>query len=82
MEKLKVNMNIESDQELIAEMKKMYLGCPKAVKYVNELGIPPEAVDDNIVKIFDFVSDINYCDKCPGVRKCKKRIRYFEIKYI
>ena len=73
MEKLKVNMNIESDQELIAEMKKMYLECPQAVKYVNDLGIPPEAVDDNIVKIYDFVSDINYCSKCPGVRKCKKR---------
>ena len=73
MEKLRVNIMIENDEELLQEMKSMYLKCPQAVKYVKDLGIPDEAVDDNIVKIFDLVSDINYCSNCPGVKKCKKK---------
>ena len=72
MEKLKVNLSFENDEKLLKEMKEMYLKCPQAVKYVNDLGIPAEAIDDNIVKIFDLVSDINYCNKCPGVKKCAK----------
>ena len=72
MEKLKVNYTVESDDELLEEMKKAYLACPAAVKYCNELKIPSEKIDENIVKIFDFVSDINYCKKCPGVKKCAK----------
>ena len=72
MEKLKVNYKVESDDELIEEMKKAYYACPQAVKYCNDLQIPPEKIEDNIVKIFDFVCDINYCNKCPGVKKCNK----------
>ena len=72
MEKLKVNMNIESDDKLLSDMKKAYMACPAAIKYCNDLKIPAEKIDENIVKIFDFVSDINYCKKCPGVKKCAK----------
>lgn len=72
MEKLKVNYSVESDEALLEEMKKAFAACPAAVKYCNELKIPPEKIDENIVKIFDFVSDINYCKKCPGVKKCAK----------
>lgn len=72
MEKLKVNMNVESDDSLLADMKKAYMACPAAIKYCNDLKIPAEKIDENIVKIFDFVSDINYCKKCPGVKKCAK----------
>lgn len=73
MEKLRVNIQIEDDNELRQEMKKMYLQCPQAIKYLKDLGIPDEKIDDNIVKIFDFVCDINYCNKCPGVKKCAKQ---------
>ena len=76
MEKLKVNMVIESDEELRQEMKKAYEACPAAIKYCNDLGIPSEKIDENIVKIFDFVCDINYCKKCPGVKKCGSKILY------
>ena len=72
MEKLKVNINIENDDKLLSDMKKAYLACPAAIKYCNDLKIPEEKIDENIVKIFDFVSDINYCKKCPGVKKCAK----------
>lgn len=73
MEKLKLNITVATDDELLEEMKKAYRNCPQAVKYCNELGIPIEKIDENIVKIFDFVSDINYCKKCPGTKKCAKQ---------
>ena len=72
MEKLKVNMVIDEDQEILNKMKEAYLGCPTAVKYINELGIPEDKVDSNITKIYDFVSDINYCRACPGINNCHK----------
>ena len=72
MEKLKVNINVQTDDELIEEMKNAYRACPSAVKYCNDLKIPQEKIDENIVKIYDFVNDINYCKKCPGVKKCAK----------
>lgn len=72
MEKLKVNMVVDEDQEILNKMKEAYLGCPTAMKYVQELGIPEDKVDSNITKIYDFVSDINYCRHCPGIDKCKK----------
>ena len=72
MEKLKVNIKVQSDDELLLEMKKAYEACPQAIKYCADLKIPDEKIDENIVKIFDFVNDINYCKKCPGVKKCAK----------
>ena len=73
MEKLKVNLKFDTNEEILDEMKKMYLNCPQAVKYCKELGIPDEKIDDNIIKIYDFVSDLNYCKNCPGVKKCAKK---------
>lgn len=72
MEKLKVNFTIDADNELINKMKEAYLACPAAVKYCKELGIPDEKIDQYIAKIYDFVCDINYCKKCPGIKNCKK----------
>jgi len=73
MEKLRLNITVDTDEELLEEMKKAFDNCPQAVKYCNDLGIPREKIDENIVKIFDFVSDINYCKKCPGIKKCGKQ---------
>ena len=73
MEKLKVNFFIQDDDELRKGMKEMYLKCPQAIKYVKDLGIPDEAIDENIGKIFDLVCDINDCNQCPGVNKCHKK---------
>lgn len=73
MEKLKINLDIEenSDDTLLS-MKQAYESCSAAVKYCKDIGIPDEEIDANIVKIFDFVCDVNYCKRCPGVKNCKK----------
>lgn len=72
MERLKVDINFEEDKDILDKMKQAYLNCPTAIKYVKSLGIPDEKIDDNITKIYDFVSDIDYCKNCPGIKKCKK----------
>lgn len=73
MEKLNPKfINIESDENILDEMMEAYKNCPSAVKYINSLGIPSEVVKDNITKVFDLVSDINYCKNCPGIKECQK----------
>jgi primosomal protein DnaI len=72
MEKLKVDMPISEDQEILEKMKIAFENCPSAIRHLNDLKVPPEVIDRNLPKIFDFVSDINYCKKCPGVKKCQK----------
>ena len=72
MEKLKIDITIPGDEELRQQMLEAYKKCPQVIKYCNDLKIPPEVVEDNIVKVYDMVSDVNYCSKCPGVNKCAK----------
>lgn len=72
MQKLKVGMMVEEDTSIIDQMKEAYSNCPTAIKYCREIGIPDEKIEKNISKIFDFVCDINYCKKCPGISSCKK----------
>ena len=55
MEKLKIS-NLpayDADEKLLEDMKKAYMACPQALKYCNELGIPAEKIDENIIKIYD-----------------------------
>ena len=78
MEKLKVdNLKIQSDDSLIDQMKEALHNCPSAIKYCKELGMSEQVMDDNVVKIYDFVRDINYCRNCPGLKKCKKDNAYW-----
>lgn len=72
MEKLKVNMFVKEDQKILDSMKEAYENCPPVIKYLADLKVPQEVIDENLPKIFDFVSDINYCKNCPGVDKCQK----------
>lgn len=39
---------------------------------VYKLGLNDEMIKNNIDKVFDYVSDLNYCQKCPGINSCKK----------
>ena len=81
MEKLKVdNLKIKSDDSLIDQMKEALYACPSAVKYCKELGMSEQVMEDNVVKIYDFVRDINYCRNCPGLKKCKKDNAYLNSK--
>lgn len=73
MEKLKIKNHEEySDQKMVDDMKKFFLQSPTSVKYVKDLGIPDSEIDDNITKIYDFAFDVEYCKRCPGVKKCAK----------
>ncbi len=73
MEKLKVNLPYQSDDAILNDMKEAYLNCPTAIKYCRDNGIPEEVVFNDITKVYDFVSDLNYCKNCPGVKKCNKQ---------
>ena len=77
MEKLNTkNLKIASDDNLIQQMKEALYACPSALKFLRDQGMTDEVMDKNITKIFDFVRDINYCRKCPGLKKCKKDNAY------
>ena len=77
MEKLKVkNLKIASDDNLIQQMKEALYACPSALKFCRDQGMTDEVIDRNITKIYDFVRDVNYCRKCPGIKKCKKDNAY------
>jgi len=72
MERLKINNTFETDDNLLQSMREAYDNCPMAIKFIKDLGIPDEAVNKYITKVYSFVSDINYCKKCPGIKNCKK----------
>ena len=72
MERLKAKIDLGSDEKVLDEMFEAYQNCPTAIKYLQKLGMTEEVVKENITIIIDFVEDINYCKKCPGVKNCKK----------
>ena len=77
MEKLKIkNMDVHSDDNLLQQMKEALYACPSAVKFCKDQGMTEKVMEDNITKIYDFVRDVNYCRKCPGIKKCKKDNAY------
>ena len=81
VEKLKVkNLKIESDETLIQQMKEALYACPSVVKFCKDQGMTDEVMEQNITKIYDFVRDVNYCRKCPGLKKCKKDNAYLNTK--
>ena len=82
MEKLKVknSMKIESDESLIRQMIEALYACPSVVKFCKEQGMTNEVMEENITKIYDFVRDVNYCRKCPGIKKCQKDNAYLNTK--
>ena len=81
MEKLKIkNLDIKSDDSLIQQMKEALYACPGALKFLRDLGMTDEVMEENIAKIYDFVRDVNYCRKCPGIKNCKKENAYLNTK--
>ena len=81
VERLKVNnMKITADDSLLDQMKEVIHQCPKAIKYCKSLGMSDEDIDSNVIKIYDFARDINYCSNCPGLKQCKKENAYLTSK--
>ncbi len=72
MEEIKIKLNIEEDIHALDKMYNNFLNCIEAVKEIKKLNIPEDKIKKYIVKINDFVDDVNYCKKCPGTAKCKK----------
>ena len=63
-------------------MKEALYACPGAVKFLKDQGMTDEVMEENITKIYDFVRDVNYCRKCPGIKKCKKDNAYLNTKIV
>ena len=83
VEKLSDKMNkldIKSDDNVVEQMKEALYACPGALKYLRDLGMSDEVMEENITKIYDFVRDVIYCRKCPGIKKCKKDNAYLNTK--
>jgi primosomal protein DnaI len=81
VEKLKIkNLDVKSDDSLIQQMKEALYACPAAVKFCKEQGMSEQVMENNITKIYDFVRDVNYCRKCPGIKQCKKDNAYLNTK--
>ena len=73
-------LNIKSDDSLIQQMIEALYACPSALKFCKDLGMSEEVMEKNITKIYDFVRDVNYCRKCPGIKNCKKDNAYLTSK--
>lgn len=72
MEKVELVKPFAQDNETISSMKEAYLKCERAVKYLNDIGIDKDMALKNISKVYDFVSDLEYCSHCPGIKNCQK----------
>ena len=81
VEKLKVKkLKVESDEALIQQMIEALYACPGVVKFCKSQGMSEKVMEDNITKIYDFVRDVNYCRKCPGIKECKKDNAFLNTK--
>ena len=82
MEKLKIGeFKIENDDSIIQQMKEALYACPNVLKYCKQMGMTDQVIDDNIIKIYEYVRDVNYCRKCPGLKKCKKENAYLNTTF-
>jgi primosomal protein DnaI len=73
MEKINIKFKYEENSKKeLDKMYKDYLNYKPALEKISELKIPEEKVKQYIVRINDYVSDLKYCSKCPGLDKCKK----------
>ena len=81
-ESLKAISKYSGNEELAKKMKDAFMDCQTARRYIASLKVEDELIDKNITKIYDFVSDINYCKKCPGMNKCQKTNPYLVTKII
>lgn len=82
MEKLKMGeFKIDSDDSIIQQMKEALYACPNVLKRCKQMGMTDEVIDDNIIKIYEYVRDVNYCRKCPGLKNCKKDNAYLNTTF-
>lgn len=82
MEKLKMgDFKIDSDDSIIRQMKEALYACPNVLKLCKQMGMTDQVIDDNVIKIYEYVRDVNYCRKCPGLKMCKKENAYLNTTF-
>lgn len=73
MERLTQNFHFDEDEKLLQDMKEEVYKNQAAIKYLRQNKVPDEIIEKEIVKIYDFVSDLNFCKTCPGINNCNKQ---------
>ncbi len=72
MEKIKVDFKVNEETSFNKKMKEEVLSSTKIKKYLLTNQIPESVIDDNLVKVYETMKDLEYCSKCPGIYNCKK----------
>lgn len=72
MEKIKVDVNVELNQDTLDELRSVVFSS-KAVEYLKiKYNLKNDEIEKNIGVLYDFVKDREYCVACPGLEKCTK----------
>ncbi len=66
------HMTFEDDEKMLQEIKKKCFRSQQAIAHLRKRGFTDEMIENNILKVYDFVKDYEYCLNCPGVENCQK----------
>lgn len=72
MKRMIANSLFKEDESFKQEMRDTFHNSSAAVKYIKALNVSDEVIEENLVKIYDFTLDLQYCKKCPGLDACNK----------
>lgn len=73
--KLKTRIILSNDLEQYKDekLKELYQD-PYFLEFLKQYDLPKEMVRDSLVIFLDYVDDQHYCEKCPGIEKCAKKV--------
>lgn len=73
--KLKTKIILSSDLEQYKDekIKELYQD-PYFLEFLKQYDLPKEMVRDSLGIFLDYVDDQHYCEKCPGIEKCAKKV--------
>ena len=55
------------------KLKELYQD-PYFLEFLKQYDLPKEMVRDSLGIFLDYVDDQHYCEKCPGIEKCAKKV--------
>ncbi len=73
--KLKTRIILSDDLEQYKDekLKELYQD-PYFLEFLKQYDLPKEMVRDSLGIFLDYVDDQHYCEKCPGIEKCAKKV--------
>ena len=73
--KLKTRIILSDDLEQYKDekLKELYQD-PYFLEFLKQCDLPKEMVRDSLGIFLDYVDDQHYCEKCPGIEKCSKKV--------